>query len=182
MISEAKIHILKQTPVGLISENCIGYHGTSLESVQYLLKNEVLGGEIYYFPVEHNREGPLMMARAAAESIAFRHYIASKLGLDLASPEDTELLFEPLDLPALASRAIRSLKLVQSVIQQAYFQKGIILGINSKVTMDFNIEDYNTHGDEGTKIVTHGQGINYGYILGLFPLGERESDFLQRLR
>jgi len=99
---------------GLDDENCIGFHGTSLESIEYLMKNGHLPGQVeedekygygkgefFFYPkgeVFSGKESPFkeefesdkeIMERAEsyANVLSQTHYIIAKLELDLGNPK-----------------------------------------------------------------------------------------------
>lgn len=96
---------------GLDDEDAIGYHGTSLESIEYLIRNghlpggtfenppkhEVQPGDFYFFPNKakfpehplastfHDADTAIDKAAIYAQDIAEEHYLMKKLGLDFSN-------------------------------------------------------------------------------------------------
>ena len=100
-------HIVQLFETGLDSEDCVGYHGTSLESMEYIVNNGVLLGrlygasrEIYFFPFKSKFQNhPLrdtfpdehdVIERTSqyAGQNAESHYLIRLLDLDIENAKD----------------------------------------------------------------------------------------------
>ena len=199
-------HIVQLFEMGLNSEDCIGYHGTSLESVNHMVNNGVLLGRLYdtsravyffpfkskfqnhplvdTFPGEHDiLERTSKYARQNAES----HYFIRVLDLDIEKKEDLIESFMLSDRnysmneilkkhPKLGFRRSNLLK----IIRESEKRKGFILGLNSKVLQSFIIE--NGDEKEGDLKIICSNGLSYEYLSGIEPLGQEEWNYFVKLQ
>jgi hypothetical protein len=110
---EVEEHLVEVFEKGLEDEECIGYHGTSLEAVEYMLEHGHLPGSceadseygyekgsLFFYPRKaafpdypgsenffDNDEDAIRDTKVYADIIARFHYIVKALGLDLGNPE-----------------------------------------------------------------------------------------------
>lgn len=199
---EIRSHLRREFKRGLTEKDCLGYHGFSLEALQYVLDRGVIpgamiqdqyasAGDLFFQPVGlagSGGETPIECAEVYAGVIARRHYFMTKLRLDVNNEDelrksrdflDQSLVNESEYLDQLERRGF-SKEDVWRFYDEAYRQRGLVLGIAKKLPRGYRIVD--TEQDtEGWKIVTNGQGLGYEYILGIKLLGDREKKFLAKL-
>ena len=200
-------HIVQLFETGLDSEDCVGYRGTSLESMEYIVNNGVLLGrlygasrEIYFFPFKSKFQNhPLrdtfpdehdVIERTSqyAGQNAESHYLIRLLDLDIENAKDyvESLMLSEGDYfmdeilkkhPKLGFRRSNLLK----IIHEAEKRKGFILGLNSKVLQSFKIMGSCDIKEGDLKIVCP-NGLPYKYLSGIEPLGQEEWDYLVKIQ
>lgn len=196
-----KAHIKSEFWRGLTDDGCLGYHGLSLETLQYVLGHGVIPGEtiVWREDIPHNDLGDVFYyppfsddvnsVTSYAATIAARHHFATLLGLSLSNLEDIniarELTYGSVEeeskfVQLLMARGV-SYANIKKCVRVAEQQKGLVIGFSLDVLRKFPVEDREVHGDAGWKIVTNGSGLPFHYIYGIKAVGKRESDFLRGL-
>ncbi len=199
---------------GLDDEEAIGYHGTSLEAVEHLLRMGHLPGasepdksygyekgDLFFFPQKAQIPDRLLSSKAHddnreaiedttdyANVIAARHYILTKLGLDLGNPDDQVVGHELQDGvdSEEACRITEELikkgwkrKEILKIIDDSRDRKGVILTLSKDVLGKYKLGV----GDDVHDLrVTSGNSLDIKFISGLEPLGQEEWDFFENLQ
>lgn len=195
--------------MGLDSDDCIGYHGTSLEAIEFMIENGQLpGGKfghidsddswLYFSPKEPMRDDykgrgldQLEDAKGYAEDIAQGHSLLKQLGLDIGN-KDFEIKArhlatnDPNDLndPDAEYNFFLGLgiekKLLDKSIKKARKQKGVVLGLSKKGLSDQTILPGDKGGEDMRVHVPNGLSIDF--LSGLEPLGDEEWDYFEKLQ
>ncbi|MDP3882518.1 MAG: hypothetical protein Q8Q48_00475 [Candidatus Staskawiczbacteria bacterium] len=195
--------------VGLDSKDCIGYHGTSLEAIEFMIENGHLpGGKfkhidsgenwLYFSPKEPMRDDykgkgvdQLEDAKGYAEDIAQSHFLLKQLGLDienknleikaryLATNDPNDPHNPDAEYNFFIGLGIDK-KLLDSSIKKARKRKGIVLGLSKKGLSDQTILPGDGGGEDMRVYVPNGLSIDF--LSGLEPLGDEEWDYFEKFQ
>lgn len=200
-------HIRTEFQRGITSTDCLGVHGTSLEKLQYMCRNGVLPGkqnsgearfskgDIFFDRVKNGIISINDMDDVAyyAKLNGGQHYIMKTLGMNFSDERDysvalgflgqSKYIDQNKKFVELIKKRNWDLELVKNVVSEAEQQKGVILGINISASNNYKTLNKDNHDLEmdGSRLVTNGKGLPFGFILGIKPLGERETQFIQSL-
>lgn len=202
-------YVVNEYRRGLTGDGCIGLHGTSLETIQYLLANGVLPGgiknhrmddepgEVFYTPLKHTgtiSSVDIEMSTWYAKKNGARHFLSSQLNLDLSKPQSHVIvnrLANHTSVPLADNPKFQKLfttkgwhpSEIQNLVELAEEQKGIIVGIRTQVSSRYQISNTDRLGgyNDGPRIITKGKGLPFTNILGILPLGDREQQFFDTL-
>ncbi|RJQ25099.1 hypothetical protein C4577_06385 [Candidatus Parcubacteria bacterium] len=204
-----------------------GYHGTSIEVLTNLVKTGKLLGWTtdsfrdrglpqkgdFYFVINYKRfpnirrkklrvEDPVDFAKAYAEMITRRHFLATNLkltleesrnhlpvlnhirnkieGLNIVSPEESSFLDKEFD--NLCKKVGLSESDVEKILKELKRRKGFVLALGDSLKDDFKIKlaDEKSIYSEERRIELKG-GLNSKYIVGIEPQGEAEKELLSSL-
>ena len=207
-ITKRENHLIDIFDLGLDGEDVIGYHGTSLESIEYLIENGHLPGatediilrrgDLYFYPrkkmfQEHHLAHTFFDSEAIekteefASIIAQEHYLMKHLGLDMNDQSMRRLAKGMLLFDMEQEEAYEELgkmgfspEQLDEALEQAEERSGIVLALDKKILQHFNPED----GDEneGDLKINCPDGLDYSYFSGLKPISDQEWDFFENLR
>lgn len=199
-------HIRAEYTRGLTDEGCLGYHGTSIYSIEYVLKSGIFpgatgrtmpkrpvdpeNGDLYFWKIDHfGDDNAFTEAKRYASHIAQRHQLVELLGLDRANYRHIVAAMEFLsDDPKFRKRYLNDVGLemdpddLEEPIAEAYQHQGVIVGISEDAARQFRIVDVGTlFRDDGWRLEANGVGLPFNYIRGIHPLGQLEREFLDSI-
>lgn len=188
---------------GLTPNGCAGFHGTSVETIEFAMKNghipgstalaalteSVQPGDLFYFPPATVDNVDQLAAELTiyARNIAAVHFVLGKLQLDKDSPvyyNAAADLTQPHPFhPELYrnARKILGVSPTEAVAleKQASNRKGVVLGISEDVFQQYS----SLPGDPGendARIRTV-NGLPVRFIRGIMPLGGEDSRILRSI-
>ncbi len=192
---------------GLDSEDCIGYHGTSLEALEYMIEHGYLPGNsdqdkinaIHFYPLRsafkdvHSNtpleENVVKEAAGYASDISGEHYFLKKLNIPFDN-EETRLKSrylvigcpnDPSD-PNAEYNYFLKMGVDKRALDEALFEarkrKGVVLSFNNEIVKSFKIMP----GDPGDLKIITPNGLSLDYISGIEPMGQKEWDYLEKLQ
>lgn len=206
MLEAVREHLKREAYRPINSDRCLGFHGMSLETLEYALETGFIPGrtgpekrlsptyvvhpgDIYYYENEDDLHG----AEIYAKQSAAQYYFASKLGLRLDYREDLDLALRLVNNPMgpdgqdsatvekLMARQFPRQKIL-ATLAEANQQRGLVIGLHPNLIVMYPIENCETlYGDDGWRIITGSEGLPVKYIRGIRPLGEREKAFLNSI-
>lgn len=192
---------LKQRIKERPSDKCLGYHGTSFQTLKYLVQHGTLPGftdpqagaltqniqtgDLFYFPcLEATNENPFYEASQYAHLIASSHFLLEKLGLNLGDRKLNALTGSVIDFGSKAD--IEELKRIitkdanfKKLTKMAKLQKGFVLELDKRIKNFYKLVDCSKN-DDGWKIVTK-SGLPISYVKAVIPLGNLERKLLSKL-
>jgi hypothetical protein len=195
--------IIKQYNLGLTTKGCLGFHGTSLETLRFAIQHgyipgsqsqlttgeNIKQGDLFFFPLTDTSKFQEIQDNTAryAKNIAMAHHILKHLNFDindLNMMEAASELVSPQNLrPEFYKKSLETLKLTPNQAEQvgneAYKMQGFIIGIDYRVTDLFSVLPGDL-GENDMRIRT-GWGLPIRYILGIKPLGKAEKYFVDFL-
>ncbi len=193
------------------SENCIGYHGTSTEAINYLLKNGYLAGrrdceakdknlpqkgDFYFMPIrehlsafqEFKREedkDPIKYAENYAHFISAGDYFLTNLNLDITNQEyisfSRRFLFD--DDPE-AEEFFLSKGFSKQLLDSVAREAQKRKGVIigiHKNALDKHVPTYGDGGDD-LRFSLPSEGLSYEYLSGIEPLGQEEWDYFIKIK
>lgn len=203
-----KLVVLFET--GLDSNDCIGYHGTSLEAVEFMIENGHLpGGKfehidsmenwLYFSPkypmrsdYKEKASNPIEEAKGYAGYIAGSHFLLRELGLDIDNQEFENkarnlVADTPNDMfndPEAEHRFFQKMGInresLDLLIKKARKRKGLVLGL-SEERMSFQIILPGDAGGEDMRVhIPDGLGVDF--LSGLEPVGDEEWEYFEKLQ
>ncbi len=193
------------------SENCIGYHGTSVEAINYLLKNGCLPGrrdsetenkslpqkgDFYFMPIREHLLGlqefkreetqdPTKYAENYAHFISAGDYFLTNLNLDIENQEyisfSRRFLFD--DDPE-AEEFFLSKGFSKQLLDSAAREAKKRKGVIigiHKNALDKYVPKYGDGGDD-LRFSLPSEGLSYEYLSGIEPLGQEEWDYFIKIK
>ena len=191
---------------GMDTKDSVGYHGTSIESIEFLLENGHLpggydpedgGNYLYFWPKKSKFEGnplhdglieekdALGMAEYYADELAKTHFLMKRFGLDMDDGKKTRMVRD-LFSPVSHDEAYKSLldlgidkKELDFEIRQAEKRKGVVLSLNSNILESHSALPGDTEEDLRIAIP---EGLKLDFISGLEPMGDKEWKYFENLQ
>ncbi|MDP1722553.1 MAG: hypothetical protein Q8L37_05070 [Candidatus Gottesmanbacteria bacterium] len=198
-------HIKNQYRTGLRPDGCLGYHGTSIQTLQNVLETGVVpgvtgkenptrfnrphNGDLYFWPSDYEEldQNAIALAASYATAIAQSHALLQLLKLDATHDTYARAARNILrDSPEFQNEYMEMLGVsldpsaLQEYMRQAMQYKGVVIGINSYAQLKYHVVDVEPD-DDGCRLETNGEGLPYHFIHGIEAMGPMEREFLDTL-
>ena len=203
-----KERILELYKAGLDkTENTVGYHGTSVEALEFLIKNGNLAGattlkdsqrrELHFFPVngmeemipgleEFGIDQAIKEVESYASMNAVQHFLIKSIGEKLDDKKMVEDYhnYGPINNKSseienyLLDRGLSDSQ-KQKLTRESLKLKGVIISLNRKI-LQGNVE-LGSDVFKNSALVNIKGGVTLDMINGIHTEGEREKDFFRKL-
>ncbi len=190
-------------------ENTAGYHGMSLETLQFLIeqghipgysREEVSSlvepGDLFFvaipecFPefdklIQTNRyESPDKHAAGYANDLGKSHYILKQLGLPLNNTEIMVAVIQAEDdqesFDLLVQKSGKKIDEIKKIFRDARKRKGIVVALSKSL---FTSDKHIRYGDDEADLrIQLPNGLTLKDIVGIDPQGQEELKFLEKLQ
>ena len=190
-------------------EQTAGYHGMSLETLQFLIEQGhmpgysreeasslVEPGDLFFVAIPEcfpnfdkltqtgRYESPDQHAAGYANDLGKDHYILKQLGLPF---NDTQLLMAVMQaedhsesFELLLEKSGKTRAEIQKTFRDAKKRKGIVIALSKDL---FTPEKLVRYGDDEADLrIQIPQGLTLEHIVGIEPQGQEELKFLQKLQ
>lgn len=190
-------------------EQTAGYHGMSLETLQFLIEQGhmpgysrpeassfVDPGDLFFVAIPEcfpnfdkltqtgQYESPDQHAAGYANDLGKNHYILKQLGLPF---NDTQLLRavmqaenDPESFELLLEKSGKTRAEIQKIFRDAKKRKGIVIALSKDLFTPEKLIRYGN--DEADLRIQIPQGLTLEHIVGIEPQGQAELKFLQKLQ
>ncbi len=190
-------------------ENTAGYHGMSLETLQFLIENGhipgysreevsslVEPGDLFFVAIPERfpsfdklihtgrYESPDQHAAGYANDLGRDHYILKQLGLPLNESQTMTAVMEaendPESFELLLQKSGKNEAEVKKIFRDAKKRKGVVVALaKSLFTTDKRIR----YGDDEADLrIQLANGLTLNDIVGIEPQGPEEFKFLEKLQ